>query len=279
MTTRLILLGTAGGPTPKKTRSAPAQAIDVDGHTYLVDTGNGVSRQMALANLAPNSLDTVLLTHHHSDHNADLGTVLLLSWGANLSHPVHVYGPPPLSEMMETFFDFHQTDIDTRIADEGRPDLRELVKPTNITSAGIVHEDDRIRITAALVNHPPFEIALAYRLDTHDRSIVISGDTTPCQALIDLARGADILVHEVLHTPSLDWITAGSNGTKLRQHLINSHTSVDDVGTIAETAGVKTLVLSHYVPTDGNISESTWTSAASNGFEGRTIAGQDLMEL
>ena len=279
MSTRLVLLGTAGGPTPKARRSAPAQAVVVDGHTYLIDCGNGVGRQMALAALPPDTLDTVLLTHHHSDHNADLGTVLLLSWGANLNHPVRVYGPPPTKEMIDQFLTMHRTDIETRIADEGRPDLRRLLRASDITAPGIVHEDDRVRITAALVDHPPFEVALAYRFDSADRSIVISGDTAPCQSLIDLAHGADILVHEVLHEPSLDWILDHSNGSNLRQHLINSHTSVDVVGKIAESAEVKQLVLSHYVPTDGKVTVEDWVQAASVGYSGTVTAGQDLMEL
>jgi ribonuclease BN (tRNA processing enzyme) len=279
MSTRLVLLGTAGGPTPKATRSAPAQAVVVDGHTYLIDCGNGVARQMAQAGLPPRSLDAVMLTHHHSDHNADLGTVLLLAWGANLDHPVQVYGPPPLKNMLDQFLTMHRVDIETRIADEGRPPLLPLIHASEVNQPAIVHQDERVRITAALVNHPPFAVALAYRLDTADRSIVISGDTAPCQALIDLAHGADLLVHEVLYEPALDWITARSNGSRLRQHLLNSHTSAHQVGKIAEAAGVETLVLSHYVPTDGGIDDDTWIAAASTGFSGTVIAGQDLMEL
>ncbi|WP_029145886.1 MBL fold metallo-hydrolase [Microbacterium luticocti] len=279
MTTRLILLGTAGGPTPKVSRSAPAQAVVVDGHTYLVDAGNGVARQMALAGLPHGSLDTVLLTHHHSDHNADIGTVLLLSWAAELDRPVAVYGPPPLSAVMAAFFAQSRVDIDTRVDDEGRRALDDLVTVAEVAQPGVVHEDDRVRITAALVDHPPFGVALGYRIDTDDRSIVISGDTTPCPALIELARGADILVHEVLYEPALDWITAGSNGTRLREHLVNSHTMATDVGDVAARAGVGTLVLSHLVPSDGGVSDEQWLAAASRGFDGTIIVGRDLMEL
>jgi ribonuclease BN (tRNA processing enzyme) len=277
--TQLVLLGTGGGPTPKASRSAPGQAVLVDGHTYLIDAGNGIARQLLLAGIEAKSLDTVLLTHHHSDHNADLGTVLLLNWGANLDHPVDVLGPPPTTEMLRNFFEMQRVDIETRIADEGRPDLRQLVTSRDITHAGLVLEDSRVRITAALVNHPPFEVALAYRIDTEDRAIVISGDTAPCQALIDLAEGADILVHEVLYEPALDWIVSRSSGRNLRQHLVNSHTSVNDVGKIAEAAAVPTLVLSHFVPADARIAEEVWTAAASAGFSGTVIAGRDLMVL
>ncbi|MGW1680274.1 MBL fold metallo-hydrolase [Saccharopolyspora sp. NPDC002376] len=92
--------------------------------------------------------------------------------------------------------------------------------------------------------------ALAYRIDTEDRSIVISGDTAPCQQLIELATGADVLVHEVMHVPSIEPLLARTNGVRLRQHLLDSHTSVSEVGALAESAGVQTLVLSHFVPSD-----------------------------
>ncbi|MDB5739615.1 MAG: fold metallo-hydrolase [Alphaproteobacteria bacterium] len=96
---RLILLGTGGGPTPKPNRSAPAQAIIVGGVTYVVDCGNGVARQMVLAGLKLGSLRNVFITHQHSDHNADYGNLLLLSWAANLASRVDTYGPPPLAKM------------------------------------------------------------------------------------------------------------------------------------------------------------------------------------
>lgn len=253
MSTRLVLLGTAGGPTPKRSRSAPAQAIVVDGHTYVVDCGSGVARQLALAGIPVESLTGVFVTHHHSDHNADFGNLFLLSWGSNLAHPVAAFGPPPLHTMTEHFFALNETDIRTRMADEGRPSLRDLVRESEVTRPGLVYEDERVRVTAALVDHPPFEVALAYRFDTADRSIVISGDTAVSPALIDLAQGCDVLVHEVIYTPALAWIAAQSNGSTLTRHLVDSHTDVTEVGTVAQKAGAGTLVLSHFVPSDADI--------------------------
>ena len=79
---RLILLGTGGGATPKTNRSAPAQVIVVGGASYVIDCGNGVARQMVLAGLKLASPRGVFITHHHSDQNADYGNLLLLSWAA-----------------------------------------------------------------------------------------------------------------------------------------------------------------------------------------------------
>lgn len=279
MKTTLTLLGTAGGPTPKRTRSAPSQAITVGDRVYLVDCGNGVARQMALAELPLEQLRALFITHHHSDHNADYGNVLLLSWGSNLITPVHCYGPPPLQEMTNHFLALNSADIDIRIHDEGRPELRPLIKDTEVRQPGVVYEDDRVRVSAALVDHPPFTTALAYRFDTPDRSIVISGDTAYCPELINLAEGADVLVHEVLYPEALDWMIQRSNGTRLRQHLVGSHTSVDEVGKVAAAAGVGTLVLSHFVPSDADISDDAWRQRASAGYDGKVIVGRDLLTI
>ncbi|WP_037070033.1 MBL fold metallo-hydrolase [Pseudonocardia acaciae] len=278
MSTRLVLLGTGGGPTPKRSRSAPAQAVLVGDATYLIDCGNGVGRQLALAGIAFTSLRAIAITHHHSDHNADLGTVLQLAWGADLATPVDIYGPPPLAAMMDAFLAFAGTDIDTRIADEGRPPLRPLMRPREVAADGVVHTDDRVRITAARVDHPPMH-AYAYRIDSEDRSIVISGDTRPCRSLIDLARGVDVLVHEAMHLPSLDLPLSRTNGSRLREHLLGSHTSAADAGRVAAEAGAKMLVLSHLVPGDAPIPDEAWAGEAATEYDGPIVVGADLQAL
>ncbi|MDQ8701157.1 MBL fold metallo-hydrolase [Streptomyces sp. LHD-70] len=279
MSTRLTLLGTAAGPAPKRTRSAPAQVIVVNGSSYVVDCGNGVARQMALAGVPLSSMRGVFITHHHSDHNADYGNLFLLAWAANLEHRVPTYGPPPLAEMTEHFLAMNRFDIDTRITDEGLPPLDNLMAPTEITEERVVHEDENVRVTATLVHHPPIATALAYRFDTADRSIVISGDTAPSENLVRLAAGADVLVHEVMYLPAVDAMVAGFNGKTLRRHLLTSHTDVDQVGRLAQQAGVRTLVLSHFVPTDVAIPDETWRKHAAQGFEGEVVVGHDLMSL
>lgn len=275
----LVLLGTAGGPTPKRTRSAPAQAIVTGGGTYIVDCGNGVARQLVRADIPFDTMRAVFITHHHSDHVADYGNLFLLAWATNWSRHVDAYGPPPLRTMTERYLDLYEVDIATRIADEGRPPLRPLITVHERTSAGVVHIDDNVRVTAAVVEHPPIAPAFAYRFDTDERSIVISGDTTLCPQLIDLAHDADVLVHEVIYPPAIDAIVARSNGRTLRQHLVNSHTSVEDVGKVAQAARVRTLVLSHLVPSDGQVSDERWHELASRGYDGEVIVGRDLMRI
>ena len=278
---RLILLGTAGGPTPKPNRAAPAQVMVVNGVSYVIDCGNGVARQMVLAKLKLASLRNVFLTHHHSDHNADYGNLLLLAWATDLAKRVDTYGPPPLAEMTRQFLALNDYDIRTRTADEGRPSLKDLIAPHEITAGGVVMQDENVKVTAALVQHPPVEPAFAYRFDCPDRSIVFSGDTRPSQNLVNLAQGADVLVHEVMHLPSLEQLIATEpNATTLREHLIASHTTTEQVGRIATEAGVKTLVLSHFVPGGYPfLKDEVWFDAVRPHFSGNLIIGRDLLEL
>ena len=272
---RLILLGTAGGPTPKKTRSGPSQIIVVGDRGYVVDCGDGVARQMMIAGVF-RTLRHVFLTHHHSDHNADYGTLLLLAWGDALKTPVDAWGPPPIARMTRLFFEMNEADLSIREKDEGRPPLRPLVRAHELKRGGPVMKDDRVTVTCAVVDHPLVPLALAYRFDCPDRSIVISGDTRRSDALIRLARGADVLVHETLYLPA----APGAPGSALRKHVVDSHTAVEDVGRIAHEAGVKTLVLSHFVPAENPpITDEQWLQGASVHFRGRIVVGRDLMEL
>jgi ribonuclease BN (tRNA processing enzyme) len=278
---RLILLGTAGGPTPKPNRAAPAQAIVVGDACYVVDCGNGVARQMVLANLRLGSIRGVFITHHHSDHNADYGTLLLLSWGSDLATRVDAYGPPPLVAMTRHFLALNETDIRTRMADEGRPPLEPLIAAHEIRTAGPVMHDANVRVRAALVEHPPMAPAFAYRFDCPDRSFVISGDTRPSRSLVELASGADVLVHEVMHVPSIEALIArDSNARTLREHLLASHTTTEQVGRLATEAGVATLVLSHFVP-GGHpfLADEVWYDAVRPHFSGTLIIGRDLLEI
>jgi ribonuclease BN (tRNA processing enzyme) len=277
----LILLGVGGGPRPRKAVSAPAQVIVVDGAAYVVDCGDGVARQLASAEVPLINLRHIFLTHQHSDHNADYGNLLLLAWAAGLQSRVDTWGPPPLAEMTRLFFELNAFDINTRIADEGRRSLAPLVQPHEVVKGGLVMQDDRVKVTAALVDHPPIKNAFAYRFDTADRSIVVSGDTAMSKNLIALATGADVLVHEAMWVPAVDRIVANvPNASTLKEHIIASHTSAEDCGRVAAAAGVKTLVLSHLVPADDPaVTDQIWITAVKKHFSGNVIVGRDLMEL
>jgi ribonuclease BN (tRNA processing enzyme) len=276
---RLILLGTMGGPYPSKARSYPAQVLIIDGTAYVVDCGNGVARQLVLADVPLRTVRHVFITHHHSDHNADYGTLLVLAWGTQangLTTRVDTWGPPPLEAMTRAFLDLHASDIQSRSA-PGKTPLASLVHPHEITGDGLVMEDEHVRVTAARVPHGNAEPSFAYRFDTAHRSIVISGDTAMSDRLIQLARGADVLMHEVLFPPAL-----AERGLTPQQieRLSRIHTTLEQVGRVATAAEVKTLVLSHLVPGDPEVvSDAVWREGAQANFHGDVIVGTDLLEI
>ena len=279
--TRLILLGTGGGPRPRKENMASAQVLVVNDALYVVDCGDGVARQLVTAGLSLPKLRHVFITHQHSDHNADYGNLLLLAWASGLRTRVDTWGPPPLEKMTRLFFEMNAYDIDIRIADEGRVPLVPLVHAHEFSESGTILRDDNVKATCTLVDHGMVKPAFAYRFDTADRSIVISGDTNRSDNLVRLAQGADLLVHEALYVPAVDRLVARvPNAATLKKHIIEAHTAVEDCARVAAAAGVKTLVLSHLVPADDpSVSEQTWLDAARPHFSGRIIVGRDLMEL
>jgi ribonuclease BN (tRNA processing enzyme) len=277
---QLVLLGTGGGPTPKALRAAPSMALMIGGQLHIIDAGNGVARQAALAGLPLKNLAQVWITHLHNDHVADAFTLPWLAWSGALTTPVTVHGPRGMKQMARDWLRFARVDIETRMADEGRPDLRKMISVAEV-QPGVQLEAGGLKVTAARVEHPPLVDSFAYRFDWAGKSVVWSGDTRPCQALIDLARGADFLVQEVMYLPAMERLIASeSNAPTLRAHLLASHTLAEQAGEIAAAAGVKTLVLSHFVPGgDASVTDDMWQAAAAKAFAGRIIVGRDLLRL
>jgi ribonuclease BN (tRNA processing enzyme) len=183
--------------------------------------------------------------------------------------------------MTALFLEMNAADIDVRIANEGRPKLAPLVHVHERREGGLVMSDERVTVTAALVDHPPVVPAFAYRFDVRDRSIVISGDTAPSKNLVALAGGADVLVHAVMYPPAIARLAARvPNAAALATSILAHQTSAEDAGRLAQEARVKTLVLSHLVPPDDpEVSEALWREAAARHFHGTVIVGRDLLEI
>lgn len=280
--TRLILLGTKGGPRVGESgRSNPATLLLINDVPYLVDCGYGTTKQLLLAGVAVNRVRYLFITHHHSDHNLEYGPLFYNAWSAGQSIKIDAYGPPGLKKMAEDYFSYQKFDIDTRIVDEGRPDPRPMLTSHEFDKPGVILENDDVKVSTCKVRHPPIEQAYAYRFDAHDRSIVISGDTTYSPELAQFAKGADVLVHEVMYLPGIEALVRRvPDAKRLREHLLAAHTVCADVGRIAAQAGVKTLVLSHFVPgDDASITDEQWSADVRKEFKGQIIVGRDLMEI
>lgn len=276
MTTELVLLGTGGGPTPKAARSSPANAVRVGGNTYVVDCGSGVPRQLVKASIPLGSIKSLLITHHHADHNADLGALVYAAW-TYLDAPIQVLGPPPLERIVAAFFEMQAYDIALRCAADSREPLNHLVEVTEIWESGVVFQDDVVKITAARVRHPPVEYAFAYRIDTPDRSVVFSGDTVRLDAVANLAAGADVLVHEAMYPPAVERMARSQSRAGYADDMFSRHTTVEDAASIAAVAGVGTLVLNHLFPPDTSVPEESWIERARTRFAGSVIVGSDLL--
>jgi ribonuclease BN (tRNA processing enzyme) len=279
--TRLILLGTGGGPRPRKANSASAQAIVIADQIHVIDCGDGVARQLVSAGLSLEKLRHIFITHQHSDHTADYGNLIWLGWTAGLRTQVDAWGPPPLQRMTSLFFEMNAVDIQARMASEGRVPLVPLVRVHELTSGQRVLDDGHVRVTAAIAIHPPMVPSFAYRFDASDRSIVISGDTARSTAVTELARGADVLVHSAFYPPAVDRLVARvPNAGTLKQTIYAGQTSVEDAGRVAQAAGVRTLVLSHLIPSDDPaITDEMWIKAARGQFKGTIVVGKDLLEV
>jgi ribonuclease BN (tRNA processing enzyme) len=280
--TRVILLGTKGGPRVGEAgRSNPGTLIMINDVPYVVDCGYGVSKQLIACGVALNRVRYVFITHHHSDHNLELGPIVYNAWITGLPVRIDAYGPPGLTQMLRDFFNYQKFDIDTRIDDEGRADPRTLVTPHEFDKPGVVLTNDDVKVSSCLVRHPPIKQSYAYRFDAKDRSVVISGDTAYAPELAEFAKGADVLVHEVMYLPGIEALLQRlPNAKRLREHLMAAHTLPEDVGKIAAQAGVKTLVLSHFVPgDDASITDEQWSEGVRKFYKGRVVVGKDLMEI
>lgn len=283
---RLILLGTKGGPAIRPRGPSPtASLLEVAGHVYVIDCGLGVTRGVVDAGYPLTRLETIFVTHHHSDHNLEIGNLFHTAWTAGLAMPVHAFGPPGLAAMMRSFFEMNRFDIETRIDDEGRPDLRRLFTVTEY-GEGLVLDDGRVRVTALRNNHPPIRDSFALRIEITEegrpkRTLVMSGDTTFIPAMIDFARGADVLVHEAMYGPGVDALVARvKNGARLKEHLVASHSLVEEAGRVAGEAGVGRLVLNHLIPADDPaVTEQHWIDAARTAFPGALTVGRDVLVI
>jgi len=278
--TRVVFLGTKGGPRVGLGPSNPANLVVVNGMPYVIDCGMGVSHQLVAAGIPLESVKYIFISHHHSDHNLEYGNLVYNAWVTGLSTPIHSFGPKGLEAMTQTYWALNKFDIETRIEDEGRPDLRKLLIAKDITEDGVVLQTGDVKVTAFRTPHPPITDNFAYKFETPDGVIVFSSDTNYNPKLAEFAKGADVLVHEALYVPWVDKLVARvKNGATLKKHLLDSHTTAEDVGRVADAAGVKLLVMSHLVPGDLDVTDDQWLGEAKKTFKGRIVVARDLMEL
>ena len=272
-TTEVVLLGT-GMPYPDPNASGPATAVVIGKRVLLFDAGPGVMRRLKAANLPINGPEALFITHLHSDHTLGYPDLILTSWVMRRAKPFPVYGPRGLRRMTNHLLAAFSEDIHIRthgleheVPGGYRVNVREI-------SAGVVYQRDGVRVTAIRVPHGNWKEAFAYRIDTPDRSIVISGDTRPSEALIKASIGVDVLVHEVYSAAHLK-PEDRPGGEDWPQYNREFHTSDVELGAIAARAKPKLLILSHIIRM-GATDEELIAAVRKGGFTGRVVIGKDL---
>lgn len=284
--TKLVLLGTGAGPVPGRARQMTSHVMVHNGAAYVLDCGLGVTNQFARTGIPFNALRAIYITHHHPDHNIEYGPLLVIGWVQGMQpERLRAFGPPPLMQMTQDFLRSARVTIDFWSEDLKMKPLTGIAVQ-EMPAAGSVMHDDNVKVTSVLVQHPPVRPAYGYRFDFPDRSIAFSGDTVPLAAVAQMARGADILVHEAMYLPALETYLRGEiakgrpvSFDAFMAHMNADHSPVEEVGRIAQEAGVKTLVLSHLTPAIESISDETWRAPAAIHFKGQIIVGHDLMVI
>lgn len=301
--TQFITLGTGGGPAYRDKRAMSSSAVVVGSDVYIVDTGDGLMHRYASAGLDVGQVKAVFITHHHFDHNADLGALLTFRWLANdllgeSSQPLPVIGPPmTVGFVQHLAAAFRPTELAPITIGGTEPapialSVNALDLPGDLLEPKVIYRDDKVTVTAVLNNHYHYREdsaaarnarSYAFRFDTADRSIVFTGDTGPSPRVEALAKGADILVAEVIVLPMIEqqWRSRGGSDRAqvdaLIAHLRQDHLTPEDVGKMASSAKVGMVVLNHLVPGwDDETDQEAYARGVRRYFTGRVVVANDL---
>lgn len=274
-------------------RAQPASALVVNGEPYLIDCGEGTVNQLERAGIRHPTVGHIFITHQHDDHNAGLMPLLSLSWTNGRQGPIDVFGPSGTENLIRASLQYVKANVEIRREDEGRLNAPRDLWHGHDIKPGLVFEDHNVRVTCVKNTH--FDVSgeqsLSYRFDTAERSVVFSGDTGYSESVIELSKGADVLVHEAMNVSATRPILQGlfkmqgrpqAEIDTLIEHVMTKHTSTEDVGKIASAAGVKMVVLNHLIPGGMEkppLNDEAYAAGVRRFFNGPIIVGRDLQSI
>ncbi|WP_395408296.1 MBL fold metallo-hydrolase [Pseudoduganella sp. UC29_106] len=261
---RVHLLGT-GSPLPETKRFGPSILVEAGGRKFLFDAGRGPMQRLHTLGIPFADVDKLFITHLHSDHTIGIPDLYLTGWLRGRKSPLHVWGPAGTRNMMEHIakaFDF-----DIRIRLDQNPGSN--VKAADI-GPGVVYEQDGVTITAFEVDHGPVHPAYGYRIDYAGRSVVLSGDTKYSEALVQRAKGVDLLVHEVAAGSEQQMRTS-----PVVRNVVGIHTTPEDAGRVFSKAAPRMAVYSHIVLF--GVTEAELERRTRSTYAGPLMVGEDLM--
>ena len=280
MTTSVTLTGT-GVPHPAPGRAGAGTLVRSGDVTLQFDAGRSTVTRLVEAGAPAYSLDALFLTHIHSDHLADVADVAMTRW---IQQPLHPCGPLTIvcpegqcARFVDEMFDPFATDIALREAHAHHGPLEVDRRTFAATRAPVevwASPDRTVLVEAVLVHHEPVEEAVAFRVTTPDGVVVVSGDTRVCAEVEDLARGCDVLVHEVCRATAMRDVIAGT----MFEQIFEYHADSVALGGLAQRAGVGHLLLTHLIPQPGTDAEAAAFEAdvRSGGYTGTITVGEDL---
>lgn len=294
---RWITLGTSGGPQVQAARAQISNAFVAGGKLYLFDLGNDVQRQIARAGLRESDLVAAFLSHHHLDHNADLGPVMMTHWLFGRGR-LPVYGPAGTETLVAGLAAANAPTALASFPTAGpaKPPVADSVKAVDLNDLREpfeVYRDENLTVFAISVDHyheppsvplPVMPQALAYRVEAGGRSFVYSGDTGPSAGLVRLARGADYLLCEVVDLDAIArriLATMPDAPAAVRDRVVAgmrvNHMIPEEIGKLAAAAGVGCVVLTHFVPIPEQIGRPRiLVDGVRRHFKGRVVMARDL---
>jgi ribonuclease Z len=266
----VILLGT-GSPLPSPNRAGPATLVRAGAVNLLADAGRGVVMRLAAVGVGPAALSAVLLTHMHSDHICDLNDVITSHWVMNTAPtPLKVFGPKGAKALVEATLAMLAFDVKYRMDHHDDLNAGPVIETVELEPGDSFTVGD-CAITAYQTDHSPVFPTLGYRIEQSGGVVAIAGDTVPCAGLDALCKDADIYVQTVIRDDLVKRVPL----QRLRD-ILDYHSTVEQAAQTAERAGVRTLMLTHYVPNLMPGQEDQWRDIARPHFKGEIVLGDDL---